>query len=545
MALSINVTSFSISPITGIVKEDFAVTYADVGLLFSIPTLIFVIFSVPGGILADLLGVKKVGGLGAIIMGISSTLRWLSPDFLTLLLFSSIFAVGWGITFPTLPKLISGWFPRRLLGTASGIYVMGMPIGGTITLALTLPLLFSLGGWKNALLVWGLLALAAAAVWWALVKSNPSTKTQPQSQHHSSHFSRGVWKNRNLWIASTILFMANVIFFTELGWLPLFFTERGLDSVLAALMVSTLTLGNIVGITSIPSLSDKIGLRKPFLAGFSLLLAITGYALLLTPAYYGWILLPLLGICIAAAFSFSFILPVELAKTSAVGSATGMVFSVGFLGGIVGPYMIGYFRDITGNFSLLPWIIVVASLAITGLALALPETGRRKRTLRARVEKLFQRYQRQLEVMMNDWEDSKAELARELEVLNKSMNDSREALHELEVLHEIGEIPGSLFTQRKKELEEAIRYLGQQLNFVKTSIEKSDAFMAQQRLGLKTTLNTLVSSEDKTLRETQIIQEKLVKLEEMYKTGKVKEKIYQKLKAQYEKKLGNLSSRSN
>lgn len=549
--VSINATSFSIAPITNLVKDDFAVSYADVGLLFSIPTLIFVLFSVPGGIMADRIGVRKAGGIGAIIMGVSSVLRASSPSFAALLLFTLIFAIGYGIAFPSLPKIVSEWFPKRLLGTASGIYAMGFPLGATATLALTLPLHFFLGGWRNALLVWGFLALVTAAFWWAFVKANPARTSQASSQPRSSYLPRGVWRNRNLWTAAIILFMSTVIFFVEASWLPVFFTERGLDPTLAAIMVSTLTLGNLAGTSLIPFSSDRMGLRKPLLLGFSILSAIAAYALLTSPLSYGWFLLPLLGICVAAAFSFSFILPVELSKTTAVGSAIGMVFSVGFSGGFVGPYIIGYFRDLTGNFGLLPWVIVIASLAIAFLTLVLPETGRRKRALRGRetvllkrfteMEKLFHQYQQQLHAVLKDWEHSKAELTRELEVLNKSINDSREALHELEVLHELGEIPSNEFIRRKKELEEAVRYLNDQASFIKTSIERTETFMTHQRLELKPSIQpSSTYSLGLIPREAKMIEEKLAKLEDMHKTGKVKEELYRKLKTEYERKLSRL-----
>ena len=73
----------------------------------------------------------------------------------------------------------------------------------------------------------------------------------------------------------------------------------------------------------------------------------------------------------------------------------------------------------------------------------------------------------------------------------------------------------------------------------------NESFIAQQRLGLKTFAHSSPAGLEAPIpKEVKIILEKLQKLEDMYKTGKVKENVYRKLKTDYEEKLGRLTSKA-
>jgi sugar phosphate permease len=82
-----------------------------------------------------------------------------------------------------------------------------------------------------------------------------------------------------------------------------------------------------------------------------------------------WIVTTLFGISINIPFSFLFLLPMEFAEETQIGSSTGLVLTVAYLGGIVGPIISGAIRDFTANFEL--GFFIASGVMIIGAASSL------------------------------------------------------------------------------------------------------------------------------------------------------------------------------
>ena len=69
----------------------------------------------------------------------------------------------------------------------------------------------------------------------------------------------------------------------------------------------------------------------------------------------------------------------EMVSVEAVGRASGMVISIGYIGGLVGPWLAGYILDITKALDL--HLIILSGLSIIGVGLTfrIPETGHKYR----------------------------------------------------------------------------------------------------------------------------------------------------------------------
>ena len=59
---------FSVPPIMHIIKEELLLSHAQVGLIFSVPIIIIATIAIPSGALADKIGIRKVAGIGIIII---------------------------------------------------------------------------------------------------------------------------------------------------------------------------------------------------------------------------------------------------------------------------------------------------------------------------------------------------------------------------------------------------------------------------------------------------------------------------------------------
>ena len=315
-----------------------------------------------------------MAGTGAVLLGLGGALRAMTGDLFEFMLASALFAIGHGLVLPNLPKAIRGCFPKSLIGTASGLYLIGFPLGTTIATGAT-PLLAEVArGWRGALVTWGAIALLFSLAWWITVRDPPASS---RTSVLRISFPSSVVRNIHILILSVIFFISALMFVIEVAWFPTLVTERGVSELQAGFLVSTLTLGNLVGVVILPALSDRLGLRLPFLWVPAAASALGLVALIFVPASPILILLPVLGFALAGPFTMTFILPGELVEYVHLGAASGIVFAIGWSGIGVGSWLAGFLRDLSGGFLTTLYALVISALIIITLSNFLPETGKR------------------------------------------------------------------------------------------------------------------------------------------------------------------------
>ena len=380
VALSMNLTLFSPGPVLNSIRQGLHTSFAEIGLIFTLPAVITSVFSLIGGVLADSIGIRRVAGAGGVLLGLGGLLRGTTVDFLTFLLFTGLFAVGLGLALPNLPKAINGWFPKSTVGLASGIYVMGFPLGASLASGVTTYLAEATGGWQGALRSWGLVALSFSAVWLIVVREPRGSKDMVKG---SLGLPGSVARNFPLWVVAASLFMNTSIFSIEVAWFPTLLAERGASGQEAGLMVSIFSIANMFTVFVVPTLSGRLGLRRPFIWAFAGTSALAVTSLIIAPPSAAWIILPVLGGAVAGPFAMGFLLPADLVDYSHLGSASGIVLSVGWLGIGFGSWLAGLLRDLSGSFYTTLVAIVISALLIIALAFVLPETGWRGRYARS------------------------------------------------------------------------------------------------------------------------------------------------------------------
>jgi cyanate permease len=85
------------------------------------------------------------------------------------------------------------------------------------------------------------------------------------------------------------------------------------------------------------------------------------------------------GTLISGSFSMILALPAELSRRRSIGSASGMILSIGYLGGLIAPWLAGYLFDISGTLdgSLMGLFVIGLGWALVGALV--PETGGKNR----------------------------------------------------------------------------------------------------------------------------------------------------------------------
>jgi len=373
-----------VPPIGHIIKEDLFVSHAQIGLLFAIPVAVLVAIAIPSGFLADKFGTKKAVGFGVMIMAAGSLMRGTSTSFRMLLAFNCLYGVGFSFVYPNLPKLVSTWFPREKAGLATGIYSTGIVTGASLALAITLPVILPLTNTiQGTFYIWSIPVIVVSILWWIVAKEprifTPNVENRRVSQTNiPSHL---LWKNKNIWLIALMLFFNNIHFYTWSGWSPKLLNMKGATPELAAMMASVIGWTSLPIIFLMPWASYKVGLRKPFIWVSTLILIFASWSAIYIPVQLGWVLMVFVGIATSGTFSITLALPVEIMPKESVGMASGIVLSVGYVGGLVGPWLAGYIMDATGTLDFALVVLIGTAMVWTFIAFLIPETGLRAKPI--------------------------------------------------------------------------------------------------------------------------------------------------------------------
>ena len=376
LAFSFSVRNSCIPPMEYLIRAELEVSHAQTGFLYTIPLIMTTSLSIPAGILADRIGLRTTTGLGATLFATGCVLRGLATDYSSLVAFSFVLGAGGAFLGPNVAKFISRWFPKERAIVAMGTFMAVATAGNAVTLAITLPVVYPITGTYNGtFLIFSIPTVIAAIVWWVSVRNLPGIDTASRMPENRVPL-REVLGNKNLWAVAIYFFLCSIFFFNWIAWAPALMMERGASPETAALIASVVMWVIIPTELLIPRFVHKLRWRKPWLLWMpSIVLALVPLSAMYITVNLGWLLMIAVGILDSIRTVAIRSLPIEIMPSEAVGTASGLVDSVGMAGGVVGPLIGGYILDLTGSINsslmVMIWISVAAVLCI----FKIPETG--------------------------------------------------------------------------------------------------------------------------------------------------------------------------
>ena len=117
----------SIPPLVGFLTASLGISHAQAGALMSLFGLPGIFISIPGGILADLYGSKRIGIIALVITSLGSLAAALSGGFPIMALGRIIAGIGALTIAIVAPQILSQRFPPQDLGKAMGVFNSVMP----------------------------------------------------------------------------------------------------------------------------------------------------------------------------------------------------------------------------------------------------------------------------------------------------------------------------------------------------------------------------------------------------------------------------------
>jgi cyanate permease len=232
------------------------------------------------------------------------------------------------------------------------------------------------GNWRNVFLGCGALGILISIIWFLFgnrsltVKNQDATKSLDAIERREA-LSK-LLRYRNIWI---IVGIGVTTFFTNhalKNWMPRILELKGFSPVGAGYATSLMALSGILGSLVIPRISYLMRSRRSliainlfFLGFFVLLIGLGGNVLL-------WV--GILGTGFLTR-TFTPLLLLTLMEMPFVGSdymgvIGGLYFSMGEVGGFLGPFLMGYVKDLTGSFLIGIFVLVIiteAAIILLGL----------------------------------------------------------------------------------------------------------------------------------------------------------------------------------
>lgn len=368
-------TTVSLAPLVAPITRDLGIGHGSMGFVFGAWQLVFIVSSVPCGMLLDRIGVRLGLLVGVATIALSGILRSLSIDYFTLLAAVAVFGLGGPIISTGAPKIVTRWFRGSERGLAMGLYITGPAIGSITALSLTNSLLLPTldGNWRRVLVVWAGLALFAGLIWF-LIARHPEMHRR-ESRPGAAKVSQWTVVRDILHAPDVrvLLAMSVAIFMFNHGlnnWLPEILRAKGMSSVAAGYWATVPTLVGLVGSLTLPRLATPER-RYVMLIGLCVSALLATLLLRMGDGPFLALGLALQGIARSSMMTVAMLTLVEMPGIGERHAATagGLFFSAAEIGGASGPVLMGLIHDATGGFAMpLAFLSLVAALLSAGAA---------------------------------------------------------------------------------------------------------------------------------------------------------------------------------
>jgi MFS family permease len=349
---------YSLGPLVPQITRDLGISHTAMGFALGVWQLVYIGAAIACGAFLDRYGVR-IGFLAAgLVIAASGALRAAAHSYATLLVAVGLFGIGGPLISSGVPKLSSQWFSGAARGRAMGLIITGSSLGGVAALMLTPSTMLNLmhGDWRHVVLAYAG-AMFAVTLLWLAVSRHPLARAVDRGEERDGATPQlqtiRVLLGLRAVLCVLAMSIANFAFNHGFSnWLPELLRAGGMAADQAGYWA---TIPVLVGIVLAP-LVGQLSTPQRRTAILSVLLGGAFLATLLMQFAHG----PLLAVALAlqgfSRGSLTSVLLVVLIDSRGVGvrnagAASGLYFTAGEIGGMLGPFVIGLAYDMTGSFA--------------------------------------------------------------------------------------------------------------------------------------------------------------------------------------------------
>ncbi len=359
----------SLPPLFTFMISSLDITHAQAGALMSLFALPGILISIPGGILADAYGAKRVGIVALAITLVGSVIVALANNYLVLVAGRIISGIG-ALTIAVIaPQALSRRFAKQNLGRVMGIFNMVMPLATIVTLN-TFGRLAAEFSWRLPLLLAAGYALIILGLFSFRFPRSLDGEKAKQKFDLKSVFNSLKNIGWPIWLVAAVWMMYNAASISYLSFAADYFANIGHSHSYAGFLTSLLMIGSLILSPLVGSLIDKYGREEHFIILGSVALALLFW---LVPRLGVNPLIPgiLIGISAPLIPAPVFALVPRFLQPEQTGLGYGILSTCLNVGVLAGPYVIGLSYDLTFNYSLGFNLMAIFALSTAAFAFVL------------------------------------------------------------------------------------------------------------------------------------------------------------------------------
>ena len=367
--------SIVIPPILPLIVTDLGVSYTQGGLLLTVFFVMYSIFQLPAGIIADQVGKHRLMIGGLVLMGVGIAIAGQASGYPMLVLGQAIAGIGGSTFHPTGMSMISDDEDTSTHGRAMGIFGFGGALG-TLSAPLLIGGIAVFMGWQAALVGGAFIGIAVTGMLALLV-----SRQQPVHPVGESHRPRLRGWSSDLPRSPAIigLFLMTLLLSAQHRAIQAFTTSYIAAGDAGSLSVGNLTffallVGGSIASVIAGDLADRIdrpsmgavtaimtALLVVMTLGLPVLLADT-HPVMRTLIFAGWF--ATIGAMTYASYPVKNALIAEWASRGTSGSLFGIMQTASAIGSALGPALIGVLADWAGIAIAFPAIAAISALLV-------------------------------------------------------------------------------------------------------------------------------------------------------------------------------------
>ena len=376
--------------------QEFALTPVSEGWLLSAFIWIYVVLQVPGGVLLDRWGTRRLTAAAVAFWSVATAVTALSFNYVTLFTTRILLGIGEAPTFPAGVRAVREWAPMRERAWATAIFQSG-PAFGTATSAVIVGWLISVAGWRTAFAASGSVGLLWVVAWLVFFRDpaeawflSPGERTMIlRERSPGGTVGRGLsigalMQYRTMWGLFIVQGCVNYTQYLALTWLPSYLVRsRGLNLMSSGVDLAIIYLGAcaitlVAGRFSDAMLTEaaaREGRRRNVLVFFCGMASIMLVVPFVTET---WALLLALTLSLAgvqSALTNNYSLVSDLVHAGGgIGKAVSWLQLGGNLFGLLAPILTGYIIMASGSYTSA--FLLAGGLLLLGAVVALTMTRR-------------------------------------------------------------------------------------------------------------------------------------------------------------------------
>jgi sugar phosphate permease len=343
--------------------QDFQLDPLSLGVLSSMNFYPYSFMQIPAGLMADSIGPRRLTSVAFALAGLGTVMFACALTFPVAV--GARFIIGLGLAciyVPTL-KILSVWFRTNEFATLTGILNSVGSLGGLIAAA-PLALIVAATGWRNALLVIGVVTVVIAAVIYLIVRNNPREVGLPTiaeidgfaptqggraERMPTGQAMKLAFTNKYAWILYVRGFIANAsgAALQSLWGVPFLISVYGMTRLQASSTIMMMAIGSLITSPIGGYLSDRVLRSRKKLFVFS---AVVNYCFWIPLAFFTDKLSPqflaiqflCMGLTMGLGMGSAFAMAKELFPPTMTGTVNGVNNFFGMLGGAVFQVILGY-----------------------------------------------------------------------------------------------------------------------------------------------------------------------------------------------------------